>query len=89
MAGKYQFALVTPDKLGPGARATFSYAIHFQTPADAATKNPSPGRFEQLVAPAELTPDNKVRFLVGERPAADMLRFPVAAPGTYGLVVAR
>jgi len=89
VAGKYAFALVTQDKLGAGARATFVYAMHFRTPADAIVKYPSPGRFEQLLSPAELTADNKVKFLAGTRPAADMLRFGLAAAGSYGLVALR
>jgi hypothetical protein len=88
-AGKYAFALVTADKLVAGARATFAYAMHFRTPAEAVAKYPSPGRFEQLLSPAELTPDNKVKFLAGVRPAADMLRFELTAAGSYGLVALR
>jgi hypothetical protein len=87
--GKYAFSLTTDDKLGRGIDATFSYAFHFQTPSDALPTYPSPGRFEARIAPASIAGDNNVQFLLGTRPAADMIRFPVSAPGTYGLAVAR
>ena len=87
--GQYGFILMTNDKLSPGARATFSYALHFRTPSDAAVKYPSPERFEQLVFPALITADSKVQLLVGQRPAADMLRFPLAGAGRYAAVAAR
>ena len=85
----YGFTLTTPDRLPSGMQATFSYAVHFRTPADAAVKYPSPGRFELLVVPALISSDRHVQFLTGTRPAADMLRFPVAVAGTYALVVPR
>jgi hypothetical protein len=87
--GRYGFTLTTADKLGIGTIATFSYALHFRTPAEAAAKYPSPGRFEQLLLPALVTSDKGVQFLKPTRPAADMLRFPVATSGTYALVVPR
>jgi hypothetical protein len=87
--GKYAFTLATADKFGPGVRAMFSYAIHFHTPSDAGAQYPSPGRFEAELAPAEIGADNKVLFLVGERPAADAIRFPLIAPGTYGVAAVR
>jgi hypothetical protein len=87
--GKYAFTLATPDKLTPGTEATFSYAIHFRTPADAIAKYPSPERFEQLLYPANLTGDNRVLVLTGTRPGADLLSFPVTAPGTYALAAPR
>ncbi len=89
MRGKYAFTLTTPDKIGSGAQATFSYAIHFQTPRDALAKYPSPGRFEAQLSPTEIIADTKVQFLVGARPAADMIRFPLIAPGSYGLAAIR
>lgn len=87
--GKYAFTLATPDKIGSGGQATFSYAIHFRTPGDAVAKYPSLGRFEAQLVPGAIGADNKVEFLVGARPAADMIRFALAGPGTYGLMVTR
>ena len=89
MRGKYGFTLATADKLGAGVQATFSYALHFQAPADAATKYPSPGRFEAVLTPALVGADNKIEFLAGARPAADMIRFPVTAAGTFALAAIR
>jgi hypothetical protein len=89
LPGHYAFALATSDKLGPGAQATFYYAMHFQTPSDAVSKYPSPGRFEAALAPATIGADNKVVFLVGNRPAADAIRLAVTAAGTYALAALR
>ncbi len=89
LPGHYAFTLSTNDKLGPGAQATFSYAIHFQTPSDAVSKYPSPGRFEAALAPATISADNKVLFLLGSRPAADAIRLPMTAAGTYALAAVR
>ena len=55
VAGKYAFTLATPDKLAPAAQATFSYAIHFRTPARGqreVSRRPAP--LEQALAPALL-----------------------------------
>ena len=89
VANRYAFALQTSDKLGPRIQATFSYAIHFQEPTGAHAKYPSPGALELALAPAQLAAANKVQFIVGNRPAADVIRFPVAGPGSFALVVAR
>lgn len=89
VAGKYAFMLATPDKLPPAAQATFSYAIHFRAPAGASAKYPSTAVLEQALAPALLGDANKVQFVGGTRPAADVVRFPVTTAGSYGLVVAR
>ncbi|MGH7524613.1 MAG: hypothetical protein ACREK8_09925 [Gemmatimonadales bacterium] len=83
--GRYAFDLSTTDKLAAGTAATFSYAIHFRAPPEAAVKYPTPGAFEQVLAPALLTA-SKVQYVGGTRPAADMLRFPVNAAGSYALV---
>jgi hypothetical protein len=89
VAGKYAFVLVTPDKLAPAAQATFSYAIHFRAPTEASAKYPSTSALEQALAPALLGAASKVQYVGGTRPAADVVRFPVATAGSYSLVVAR
>jgi hypothetical protein len=89
VAGKYAFMLATPDRLAPAAQATFSYAIHFRAPTESSARYPSTAALEQALAPALLGPAGKVQFVGGMRPAADVVRFPVAAAGSYGLVVAR
>jgi hypothetical protein len=88
VAGKYAFMLSTPDRFAP-AQATFSYAIHFRAPAEASAKYPSTALLEQALGPALLGAANKVQFLGGTRPAADVVRFPVTAAGSYGLVAVR
>ncbi len=85
----YEFTVASPDRFPTGTTATFSYAIHFKTPPDIATKYPSPGRLDLIVAPAELMPGSKVVFVAATRPAADMMRFPLAHPGSYALAVMR
>ncbi|HEY8062140.1 MAG TPA: hypothetical protein VID74_05050 [Gemmatimonadales bacterium] len=89
VAGKYAFTLSTSDTFAPAAQATFSYAIHFRPPAEASAKYPSTAILEQALGPALLGAANKVQFVGGTRPAADVVRFPVAAAGSYGLVVVR
>jgi hypothetical protein len=89
VAGKYAFVLATPDKFAPAAQATFSYALHFRAPTEASAKYPSTGALEQALAPALLGAASKVQFVGGTRPAADVVRFPVAAAGSYGLVAPR
>lgn len=81
--GRIGLEILTPDSIGPGAAATFSYAIHFQAPSDAVAHFGTPGRFEQALAAARSLGDGRLQFLPTERPAADMIRFPIDRPGTY------
>lgn len=83
--GRYAFDLSTTDKLAAGSQATFSYAIHFRTPPEAAAKYPTPGALEVHLSPALVTA-SKVQYLGGTHPGADLLRFPVSAAGSYALV---
>ena len=89
MAGKYGFTISTPDKLGARVQATFSYAIHFRSPPEANQKYATAGAVEQALAPAQLAAANKVQFIGGMRPAADVIRFSISGPGSYALVVPR
>jgi hypothetical protein len=88
VAGQYAVTISLPDNVPTGSTGTFSYAIHFKTPSGAAATHPSPGQFEQLVAPALVT-DTHVKFLAGNRPAADMMRFPLTTSGVYALLALR
>jgi hypothetical protein len=88
LAGKYEVTLDLPANIPAGSTATFSYAMHFRTPAAAVATHRSPGQFEQLLAPAVVT-DTRVKFLEGTRVAADMMRFPLTTAGTYALVALR
>ncbi|MEP6590802.1 MAG: hypothetical protein ABJC19_06440 [Gemmatimonadota bacterium] len=86
--GRYGVTLTTNDSLGAGIKLTFSYATHFQEPSEATGRYPTPGQFEQATAPAHALPSGQLQFVVNERPAADMIRFPVTAAGTW-LLAAR
>lgn len=88
-AGRYGVALETTDSLGTGIRLTFSYATHFQEPSQATGKYPTPGQFEQATAAAHLSGNNQLQFVASERPAADMIRFPVTAAGVWLLAARR
>jgi hypothetical protein len=89
VAGKYAFAITSSGKLPVGSTATFTYPFHFRIPAAAQSQYTNPGRFEQLVSAAALDADHKVLLLKSDRPATDMLRFPLIAPGSFALVVMR
>lgn len=83
LPGRYGVVLESPDRFGEGIVGTFSYAIHFQAPSDAAPRYPTPARFEQAVGAARLVDAQLLQFLPTERPAADLARFAVAGGGTY------
>lgn len=87
--GQYGVTLLSTDSLGAGIQLTFSYATHFQEPSEATSKYPTPGQFEQATAPLRVLPSGQVQFVVNERPAADMIRFPVTATGTWLLAAPR
>ncbi len=87
--GRYGVTISSTDSLGAGIQLTFSYATHFQEPSEATTKYPTPGQFEQATAPLLVLPTGQVQFVVNQRPAADMIRFPVSATGTWLLAAPR
>lgn len=88
-AGRYGVSLETTDSLAKGVRLTFFYAIHFQEPSEATLKYPTPGQFEQATAAGHTLGNNQLQFVVSERPAADMIRFPVTASGVWLLAARR
>lgn len=81
--GRIGVEILTPDAFATGARATLSYATHFQAPSDASAAFGSAGRFEQALAAARTLPDGRLQFLRTERPAADMVRFDLTASAVY------
>ena len=81
--GRVGVEVLSPDGFGIGARATMSYAIHFQAPSSAVAKFGSVGRFEQALAAGRTLPDGRLQFLKTERPAADMVEFGLSASATY------
>lgn len=88
-AGRYGVILESTDSLAKAIRLTFSYAIHFQEPSEAILKYPTPGKFEQATAAAHVVGNDQLQFVMSERPAADMIRFPITATGLWLLAARR
>ncbi len=89
MPGRYGFTLSSPDSLATAAIGTFSYAVHFSAPDGSQVRYPTVTRFEAAMGGALLVDRTSVRFLPSDRPAGDMLRFAILAPGTYLLAAPR
>lgn len=87
--GRYGLEIRSDGALGAHIRLTFSYAMHFMMPSDAAEKYRTPAGFEQNVVPAHVLPDGKLKFVASERPAADMIRFTITEPGVWLLAAPR
>jgi len=68
---------------GGAAAVTFEYARYFSGPARARQVYGSDVAFERALAVGRLLPDNQVELLPSTRPAADNLRAPFPAPGSY------
>ncbi|MGH7582099.1 MAG: hypothetical protein ACREL5_02600 [Gemmatimonadales bacterium] len=88
-AGQYSATFTASGTMPAGTMATFAYPLHFKTPPEAAAKYPSPERLAAMLSPAEMIAGGKVQVVTADRPAADMIRFPVAHAGTYALVFPR
>jgi hypothetical protein len=86
--GRYGVDLQSSDSTLKGIRLTFSYATHFQEPSEALSRYPTPAQFEFQTAAARLIGAEQLQFVVGDRPAADMIRFNVTGNGTW-LLAAR
>lgn len=80
--GLYGLDLSTGSRIPAGTTVTFSYAVHFQAPSEAAAAYGSAARFEQALAVGRLEGD-RFRYLSNTRPAADMLSSVVTAAGRY------
>lgn len=87
--GRYGMVIESEDFMSGVAFGTFSYAVHFAEPDGALSRYPTPARFEAAVRAARRVDSASLRFLSSERPAGDMLRFPIARPGSYFLAVPR
>ena len=81
--GVYGFDLDTDGRFNGGAEVTFSYAIHFVAPAGARETYGSNYRLERFLAVGRVAEDSTLVFLDSWRPAADVLKAPVAAEGRY------
>lgn len=89
MPGRYGLTVATADSFATTAVGTFSYAVHFAAPDGAQPRYPTATRFESAMGAARLVDSTTLRFLPGERPAGDMLRFAISGPGTYLLAAPR
>lgn len=87
--GVYGIELATEPALGPGARLTFKYPVHFSAPAAARARYGSNPALERALAIARLGADAVYTMLPSERPAADNLAAALPGPGTYLVVAPR
>jgi hypothetical protein len=82
--GIYGLDLTTSLPLRGGTAAvTFEYSRYFSAPAQARQVYGTDAAFERVLAVGQLLPDNQVELLASSRPAADNLRAPLPAPGSY------
>lgn len=71
------------SRMLPGARLTFSYAVHFVMPQGARERYGSAINFEQALYVGQVGGDNLVTFLPSQRPASDHLSAMLTGPGRY------
>jgi hypothetical protein len=82
--GVYGLDVVTSVALGEGATVTFKYARYFSAPARARAAYGSDVAYERALSVGQLIPSGpSLALLPSTRPAADNLRGPLPAPGTY------
>ncbi len=71
------------SQLRPGARLTFSYAVHFVMPETARQRHGTAIAFERELLVAQLGGDGVVTFLPSRRAASDHLTAMLTGPGRY------
>ena len=81
--GLYGIDLSTDSRVAAGAQMTFSYAIHFVSPAGAREVYGSDFRFEQFLGIGRLDGDSTLVFLDSWRSASDLLTTTIPGPGRY------
>jgi hypothetical protein len=81
--GLYGIDITTESKVAAGAQMTFSYAIHFVSPAGARQAYGSDIRFEQFLGIGRLDGDSTLVFLDSWRSASDLLTTTIPGPGRY------
>jgi hypothetical protein len=82
--GVYGLDVITSSTLGEGATVTFRYARYFSAPARARAAYGTDVRYERALSVGQLIPSGPLLALLpSTRPAADNLRGPLPAPGTY------
>jgi hypothetical protein len=81
--GLYGLDLTTEARVAAGARITFSYGIHFVSPAGAKAAYGSDIRFEQFLGVGRLDGESTLVFLDSWRSASDLLTATIPGPGRY------
>jgi hypothetical protein len=82
--GVYGLQLITSLPLAQEATVTFKYARYFSAPARARQGYGSDVLYERALSVGQLIPSGPLLALLpSTRPAADNLRGPMSAPGTY------
>lgn len=81
--GRYGLAVSAVPRLPSGGSITFSYAIHFRAPSLDSSRYRGDVGYAQWLGVGRLTDPDRLTFLPYRRPAADMLRAPMAEPGEY------
>ncbi len=88
-AGEYSVSIDLSDTLPPEATLSFSYARHFDQPADSRTSYPTVRRFEESLLVVRHAEDGRLIPMPPQRPASDVLRSPLIGPGRYSVVVSK
>ena len=81
--GLYGIDISTDSRVAAGAQMTFSYGIHFVSPAGAREAYGSDIRFEQFLGIGRLDGDSTLVFLDSWRSASDLLTTTIPGPGRY------
>jgi len=81
--GVYGLTLESDRPLGPGARITFKYPVHFQAPQAATGRYGNALAFERALMVGVEQEDGRFGLLASTRPASDNLSAPMPRAGTY------
>lgn len=87
--GVYGLTLESDTPLGPGARITFKYPVHFQAPQAATARYGGALAFERALMVAVEQEEGRYGLLASTRPASDNLSGPMPRAGTYLAVAPR
>jgi len=81
--GVYGLDVASTLPIGPGVTLVFKYARYFSAPERARVVYGSDGAFERALAVGQVQPGGTLRLAPSTRPAADNLRAPLPAAGSY------
>lgn len=81
--GVYGVDVASSLPIRPGAYLVFKYARFFSAPARARTVYGSDAVYERALAVGQLRADGMLALLPSARPAADVLRAPLAGAGSF------